>query len=603
MPRIVKSVQIKYFRSVHRLDIKSLGAVNVFSGRNDVGKSTLLKALNLFFNGETDWGEAFDFQRDFSLRRLDEVRKSVKGRQFVSVGVELDTPGYEGSLPRSLSLTKTWLRDGIVTVKDDLESLASRGKLPSSLASARTQLGRLLNRIHFEYVPAVRDRSYFQHVFKRLQTLLLGVRTSTDTEIAETADRLADYIGRTIGDLQQDFSRATGISSSIRPPRELGSLFQAFGVSTEVGRDDELPLSLRGDGIQARFLPSVLRFLSDHSTHHFLWGFEEPENSLEHAHAIQLARDLEQHYSSSAQIFVTSHSPAFTTLEGSQTHIFRVVRQEMTTDVIPATEAEVKALEVDLGYLDIYEDLHRQLKQVLGERESLKSRLSVVEREAQQAQLPVVVVEGQTDEQLIGLAWEKLRPGAECPFLVRRADPQEGLGGGASAVRKSVESLLPRHVGGAIAIFDRDGEGRKAFENLPPAFEPYEDRNDAKLSLGRRAAALLIPTPPGREEYSKYRLLDLEHLFSDEVLSRRNPKGHGLEFQQVQPVVTLAGCRVDYEAQQLEFGPDLWKISGGKRVFAEEIAPTLGPGEFQLFEPLLITVEQLLESLSRASPS
>lgn len=44
----------------------ALERLNMFVGLNDVGKSNVLKALNLFFTGETDYGEKFDFETDFS---------------------------------------------------------------------------------------------------------------------------------------------------------------------------------------------------------------------------------------------------------------------------------------------------------------------------------------------------------------------------------------------------------------------------------------------------------------------------------------------------------------------------------------------------------
>lgn len=38
-----------------------------FVGLNDAGKSNVLKALNLFFNGQTDYGVMFDFKKIFVL--------------------------------------------------------------------------------------------------------------------------------------------------------------------------------------------------------------------------------------------------------------------------------------------------------------------------------------------------------------------------------------------------------------------------------------------------------------------------------------------------------------------------------------------------------
>ena len=73
----------------------------------------------------------------------------------------------------------------------------------------------------------------------------------------------------------------------------------------------------RGDGVQVRHIPEILAFLSDRGSEDYhIWGFEEPENSLELAAAIHEAnRFLEFSKSSNKQIFLTSHSPAFFRLD------------------------------------------------------------------------------------------------------------------------------------------------------------------------------------------------------------------------------------------------------------------------------------------------
>ena len=62
---IIKSIRIKNFRSI-RNELIEAKNMNIFVGLNDAGKSNVLKALNLFFNGQTDYGVMFDFKKDFS---------------------------------------------------------------------------------------------------------------------------------------------------------------------------------------------------------------------------------------------------------------------------------------------------------------------------------------------------------------------------------------------------------------------------------------------------------------------------------------------------------------------------------------------------------
>jgi len=66
--------------------------MNVVFGRNDSGKSNLLRALNLFFNEETEPGRGeIDFGLDFSDIRRD-AAKAAKGRQFIAIRVDFNVP-------------------------------------------------------------------------------------------------------------------------------------------------------------------------------------------------------------------------------------------------------------------------------------------------------------------------------------------------------------------------------------------------------------------------------------------------------------------------------------------------------------------------------
>jgi AAA15 family ATPase/GTPase len=76
--------------------------MNFISGRNDVGKSNLSKALNSFFNEQTDWDTPLEFDQDFSLQRLDQV-ESVKEKQFIQVAIQFWRPSsYTGKLARAI---------------------------------------------------------------------------------------------------------------------------------------------------------------------------------------------------------------------------------------------------------------------------------------------------------------------------------------------------------------------------------------------------------------------------------------------------------------------------------------------------------------------
>mgnify|MGYP000639146592 CR=1 FL=1 len=72
----IKRIEIQYFRSIYNIVVKDFSDLNMISGKNDVGKSNVLKALNLFFNNKIDSKIDFTFSENFNLLRLQQVRKN-----------------------------------------------------------------------------------------------------------------------------------------------------------------------------------------------------------------------------------------------------------------------------------------------------------------------------------------------------------------------------------------------------------------------------------------------------------------------------------------------------------------------------------------------
>jgi len=610
---IIRKIKIRYFRSIYTVSINTCRDINIISGRNDVGKSNILKALNLFFNNNTDWNTGIDFYKDFSAQRLDEVRqKSIKGKQFISIEVEFNRPErFKNSLPETFVVTRTWSRDGqSYTEKNNLKTLENSNKLPSSLETATRFLTNLLNKIHFEYIPAVKDRIYFSHLLTRLQSSLLEKTLEEGSPIAKTTSNLAKYIEEHIVQLQEDFKTATTLETSITPPGELADLFQSFHVATktEIGF---IPLQLRGDGLQARYIPSVLYYIATNSNKLFIWGFEEPENSLEYSHATKLAEDFIKIYSKQAQIFITSHSPAFISLEKNTNACFRAFQENSQTELCEIwpklkDKEHFHRLREELGILSIQKEVHAQYSSKLRELEQAKLHLSVLEREIEISNKPLILTEGKTDKIILETAWGKLFPGESIPFIIRVADPLVGIddsenAGGAQSLKRMIESIHPEDGRKVIAIFDRDDEGIKEFNKLSRNFKKWRGVDDIKCHKNGLAFALLLIAPEFRSEYAKANNMYIEFMFGDDILTLKNERGIGLGIM-TQPINSLyiGSKRIDTVPDDLQ---DLFKgrkcyekIVSGKKVFAEDIVPTLKQDAFGAFKKLFTQCKQIIDT-------
>lgn len=97
--KIISKIEINYFRSTYSVDLKKINDLNVLIGGNDSGKSNVLKALNLFFNNETELGQGFFFMDDLTRKRSEEAR-ATKGRATIWIKVHFTNFLNWRSLPK-----------------------------------------------------------------------------------------------------------------------------------------------------------------------------------------------------------------------------------------------------------------------------------------------------------------------------------------------------------------------------------------------------------------------------------------------------------------------------------------------------------------------
>ncbi|ADE53173.1 ATP-dependent nuclease [Coraliomargarita akajimensis] len=605
--KFISKITIKYFRSLHSVDLKKCSSVNVISGRNDVGKSNVIKALNLFFNGSSDWNTAFDFYDNFSTKRLEEVRReSVKGRQFISVKVEFVRPNnYRGSLPERFSVERRWHRDSVTYEQStNLVSLEKGGKLPASMTAAQRSLATFLNKIHFEYVPAIRDRSYVTQLLGRLQRSLLNISLDSDSELLETANVLATHVEGQITELKDDFHEATEIETSIVPPTNMADLFQSFLVSTRTS-EGAIALKFRGDGLQSRYIASVLHYIAQNSNDFHIWGYEEPEIALEYSHVCKMAGDFLGKYSDAVQIFTSTHSPAFISLESDEVSCFRVTREGSESGLINATATKsgdcLEQLKDDLGVIEIQKEVHELYTKRLEELAMDKVRLEVLEAELAENQLPLLVTEGKTDKIILEEAYEKLH--GDGRVRVRCCDNSagdRGGSGGAGALGKLIESVHPEDERVVIAIFDNDKEGQHEFSRLSKNFTCPDWSNAVKRHRNGCAWALLLNEPDFRAGYIDAKNLCIEYLFTDQVLNREFPGGGKLQIKAAAKRLIIGDgeqMELPHEVSKLiaEDTKKFGKIGSGKDEFASEIVPDLPKEEFSAFSLLFECCFRIIE--------
>jgi hypothetical protein len=149
-------------------------------------------------------------------------------------------------------------------------------------------------------------------------------------EFEEYIDGLSGVLGKKSLEISQDFEKYIDLPTKAALSSTTSDVLGAIEINVQSGLEVKdkrpkagtngirhVPVSLfsSGDGILMSYLAYFLAHLSKKSPKNYIWGFEEPENSLEYSKAQVLAQDFKKKFIKNAQIFLTTHSPAFVALK------------------------------------------------------------------------------------------------------------------------------------------------------------------------------------------------------------------------------------------------------------------------------------------------
>ncbi|MBV7600080.1 ATP-dependent endonuclease [Aeromonas sp. sia0103] len=305
----IKSIKIRKFRSIKSLtrDLTPTH-LNIFVGKNDQGKSNLLRALNLFFNGETDVGNKFRFDDDYCYHS-----NKGKGTKIeIRIDLEIHPPKSRFKNSDPVHWVKIWKRDG--SISEDKINLTTGEKL-----QPKDNVYKWLDKIRYRYVPAIKGQEYFSILMGELHDVL----NETHADIlAKQGDDFIKGIQGVTQAITTELDSQLGIKNSIQVPSDFRQLFSNLDFGTRID-NNTYHLKQRGDGVKVRHIPIILKYMSEKEKSisipgyvkpDTIWGFEEPENNLELKFAFDLAKTIKE-YSKDIQIFITTHSPAFYALD------------------------------------------------------------------------------------------------------------------------------------------------------------------------------------------------------------------------------------------------------------------------------------------------
>lgn len=519
---IIDKIEISNFRSLHHLiiDCKEL---NIFSGLNDTGKSNVLKALNLFFNYETDFQKKLNFTEDFSKIELAKAQKSSKSKQLIKIKIFFKIPKGFKTLKneKELFVEKLFDRDNSISIRYSNESNST----------IRTSISRILNKIQYIYIPALKGENVIQYLLgllgeyklidqKDIEELNTKVNTNT-VDLSELLSKSKIAINTSFGlpVLLNDFWQKLNVETLYENFEKLDNEFKASAKAKLKKLNPsyyQIPLGYRGEGVKSKYIPPILQWLQDkNNAKTFIWGIDEPENSLEFRAAEELSSLFCNVYSNHNQIFLTSHSLAFINPRKdvmNKPNLFRCLKGELGETITKNFDdlfAEQNKLDLfeELGVLKVQQEViekwrqsESQLKeQILG----YQNKVNEVNDKLSNITKPLVITEGKTDWKHMKAALQHFKLNNEFLNLDFDFLEYEDIDMGESELEKMCEKYsLVNQPNKIIFIFDRDVEKHLKSKGNGKRFKKWQNN----------VFSFCIPIPSHR---ARYKNIAIESYYSE----------------------------------------------------------------------------------------
>lgn len=325
--KLINKVSISKFRSFGEKTEFSCSDLNVFTGCNDCGKSNIVKALDLFFNNKVGH-ERFNPDSDFNKWFRD---NNERGTRDIVIKIYF-APGNYKDID---GINNGFIAEKIFGIDGSIRSYFYLSENQDALEVNSTSYKRadsvIRDKIKFIYVPAIRDEEFR----RALQKELLQI-TNSGNKLSETFSNLRGELDKTFAEFSKTIK--TKVNISVNADIQFSTLLESMTFNTNEqivirkrgrGGKESQPVAMinRGDGIQMQFLSFLLWFLTTKDRkHRYIWGYEEPEIAFEYKKQFEMSNVFSDVFPKNAQIFATTHSPAFLFKETEHIKQYRVYK-------------------------------------------------------------------------------------------------------------------------------------------------------------------------------------------------------------------------------------------------------------------------------------
>ena len=332
---LITRIAIKDFRSISQSDLDMRSGYLPLVGANNSGKSNFLRALNLFFNNETEPGHILNLREDFhnpSRKRKREITITLNFKLPENFTIQQTIrDAVEDLLGRQFSIMKTWSISRDPTEREAKLQYFFQKDTDRNLTHATPDnehtISQFLSLIRFRYLPNhIHPSEVLRREQNAIQTeLLTKLRRSRNVkqeQVATLFEELQSLCSEFVRPIAQELQNAAETIEKVdlSTPSNLGELLFSFAPRLKIHRGETFNALFHGSGIQSLLTLLILRYLDSRFSARFgwhqatIWGIEEPESflhqDLEHRVA-QLLSETGTPETSRFQIFCTTHSDVF----------------------------------------------------------------------------------------------------------------------------------------------------------------------------------------------------------------------------------------------------------------------------------------------------
>ena len=561
----VDKITLENFKAFKNIEIICNQKFNVIVGENNIGKSTIFEALNLwkfayenliqarnknkFYKASSNY--YIPFSELSQIRLVDDndlFFDATKGSAFIALTIKdenkefclkikFEKPGIKNSYLRLFN------NDNF----DEFERFSEhvKGKscsLKNALFIYQTRpISSIFRNEPFYNSAQIDKKISIGKSHDVLRNKILKTENSQTKKVSQKFSKLEARLENVLG---------TNYLIRFKNRNRTDEEYVKITVQSEV--HGELEISMMGSGfLQVAEIFSTIEYIEKSTDGICLILIDEPDSHIHSDLQSNLIDELKKNDDS--QIFVITHND-------------RLIN---------------KADEGELFYLNSTIKERGCLNPLkIGDFPKVKEGLARVLSQLENSDgFPLILTEGKTDQKILSVAWSKLYGNEPIPYKIISSGIQineKKRTGSADTIRRSLEyisTIVADQI--LIGVFDNDREGNECFKGLnKDIFEKYDIESGTRKHHEKPIYGVLLPVPEKRSVFVAnnsltQRYFVIEHYFSDEILESKNMKGESI------------------------LGTDVFEIKGNKNNFSE-ICSNFEPVEFENFRLLFDKLNSLL---------